>query len=79
MVKLPIFSDPALRRLTMPVRAIGGGKDGLINSAETKSRLEQNTPRAIVRYIPEAGHLIPGQTAAILEFLSAASQPLPLG
>ena len=68
-VKLPVFSDEALRRLTMPVLAIVGGKDVLFDSADTKRRLEQNVPRAEVRYLPEAGHLIPAQTAAILEFL----------
>jgi pimeloyl-ACP methyl ester carboxylesterase len=69
MVKLPVFSDEALQRLTMPVLAIVGGKDVLLDSAETKRRLERNVPRIEVRYLPEAGHLIPPQTAAILEFL----------
>jgi pimeloyl-ACP methyl ester carboxylesterase len=69
MVKLPVFSDEALQRLEMPVMAIVGGKDVLFDSAETKQRLEQNVPRAEVRYLPETGHLIPPQTAAILEFL----------
>jgi pimeloyl-ACP methyl ester carboxylesterase len=68
-VKLPVFSDEALQRLTMPVMAIVGGKDVLMDSAETKRRLERNVPRAEVRYIPEAGHLIPRQTAPIVEFL----------
>jgi pimeloyl-ACP methyl ester carboxylesterase len=69
MVKLPIFSNDALRRLTMPVMAIVGGKDVLIDSAETKRRLEQNVPRAEIRYLPDAGHFIPSQRDAILEFL----------
>ena len=69
MVKLPIFSDDALQRLTMPVMAIVGGKDVLIDSAETKRRLEQNVPRAEIRYLPDAGHFIPSQRDAILEFL----------
>ena len=69
MVKLPVFSDQALRRLTMPVLAILGGKDVLIDSTETKQRLERNVPLAEIRYLPEAGHLIPKQTAPILDFL----------
>jgi pimeloyl-ACP methyl ester carboxylesterase len=69
MLKLPIFSDEALRRLTMPVLAIVGGKDVLFDSAETKRRLERNVPQAEIRYLPEAGHLIPSQTGTILEFL----------
>lgn len=69
MVKLPIFSDDALQQLTMPVMAIAGGKDVLMDSAATKRRLERNVPQAEIRYLPEAGHFIPGQTAPILEFL----------
>jgi pimeloyl-ACP methyl ester carboxylesterase len=69
LVKLPIFSDDALQRLTMPVMAIVGGKDVLIDSAATKRRLESNLPRVKVRYLPEAGHFIPRQTVPILEFL----------
>jgi pimeloyl-ACP methyl ester carboxylesterase len=69
MVKLPVFSDEALQRLTMPVMAIVGGKDVLFDSAETKRRLERKVLRAEVRYLPEAGHFIPRQMAPILEFL----------
>jgi len=82
LVKLPIFSDEALQRLTMPVMAIVGGKDVLIDSAETKQRLERNVPHAEIRYIPEAGHFIPKQTAPILEFLltgACAGDTIQLG
>jgi pimeloyl-ACP methyl ester carboxylesterase len=69
MVKLPVFGDEALRRLTMPVLAILGGKDVLIDSAETRRRLEKNVPHAQIRYDPEAGHFLGRQTDVILEFL----------
>jgi pimeloyl-ACP methyl ester carboxylesterase len=69
MVKLPIFADGTLQRLTMPVMAILGAKDVLLDSAETKRRLERNVPHAEIRYLPDAGHLIIRQTAPILEFL----------
>ena len=69
MVKLPIFSDQALQRLTMPVMAILGGKDVLLDSAETRERLKRNVPHVGIRYYPEAGHFIPGQTQTILDFL----------
>src|SRR5262249_24107932 len=39
IVKLPIFSDEALQRLTMPLMAIVGSKDVLLDSAGTKRRL----------------------------------------
>jgi pimeloyl-ACP methyl ester carboxylesterase len=69
MVKMPVFSDQTLKLLKMPVLAIVGGKDVLLDSAETKRRLERNVPRAEVRYFPEAGHLIQGQAEGILQFL----------
>jgi pimeloyl-ACP methyl ester carboxylesterase len=73
VVKLPVFSDSALRRLNMPVMAIVGGQDVLFDSAETRRRLEANVPGVEIRFYPEAGHLIPGQTAATLDFLRRAT------
>ena len=59
MVKFPIFSDAALRRLNMPVLVIAGGKDVLLDSAETKARLEQNVPQAKIRYFRKPGISFP--------------------
>jgi pimeloyl-ACP methyl ester carboxylesterase len=74
MVKLPVFSDSALRSLRMPVLAIVGARDVLLDSAQTKRRLEQYAPAAEVVYLPNAGHLIPGQTARVLEFLTSGRE-----
>lgn len=68
-VKMPVFSDDALRRLDMPVLAIVGARDVLLDSAGTKSRLERHAPKAEVVLLPEAGHLIAGQTPRVLAFL----------
>jgi pimeloyl-ACP methyl ester carboxylesterase len=69
MVKMPVFSDSALANLRMPLLAIVGARDVLLDSAGTKRRLEQHAANAQVVYLPEAGHLIMGQTARVLEFL----------
>ncbi len=69
MVKMPVFSDSAVRNLSMPVLAIVGGRDVLLDSAQTKRRLEQLAPGAQVVYLPEAGHLLSSQTPRVLEFL----------
>lgn len=69
MVKLPRFSDDSLRRLRMPLLAIVGGRDVLLDSAETKRRLEFHAPNVEVVFLPEAGHLLPSQTQRLLEFL----------
>ena len=67
--KLPVFGDAVLRRLTMPVLAIVGGRDAMLDSHGTKRRLEAATPQAEVDLLPEAGHLIGDQTGRILGFL----------
>jgi pimeloyl-ACP methyl ester carboxylesterase len=68
--RLPIFSDQALRSLNMPVLAIVGAQDVLLDSAATKRRLERNAPHAQVVCLPDSGHLIRGQTGRLLAFLS---------
>ena len=67
--KLPVFTDSALKALTMPVLVIVGGRDAMLDSRDTKRRLEQTTPHAIVHLLPDAGHGLRGQTAVILDFL----------
>jgi pimeloyl-ACP methyl ester carboxylesterase len=72
MVKIPIFSDDALRRLTVPVLAIVGGKDVMLDSEETRDRLARVVPQTDIRFLPDARHYIPGQTETILGFLQNA-------
>jgi pimeloyl-ACP methyl ester carboxylesterase len=72
IVKIPVVGDEALARLTMPVMAVVGGKDVLIDSDGTRRRLRAAVPRAEVRYLPDAYHLLPSQTAEVLTFLQAA-------
>ncbi len=72
MVKMPVFPDIALRNLRVPLLAIAGGRDVLLDSAQTKRRLERHVPEAQVVYLAEAGHLIHGQGERIREFLRAS-------
>jgi pimeloyl-ACP methyl ester carboxylesterase len=67
--KVPPFQDEALRHLTMPVLAIVGAQDALLDSHGTKGRLEQCVPRARVRLLPDTGHVVRDQTAVISDFL----------
>jgi pimeloyl-ACP methyl ester carboxylesterase len=71
--KLPVFDDEALRKLTMPVHVLVGEMDVMMDSAETKRRLEAAAPHVTVRLLPGVGHHIPAQ-AAELEFLTNVSQ-----
>jgi pimeloyl-ACP methyl ester carboxylesterase len=70
--KFPVFSDEALKRLTMPVMAILAGKDAFIDSPRVKARLERNVSDVRVLYLPDARHAITNQTAPILDFLRAS-------
>ncbi|MGP4018889.1 alpha/beta fold hydrolase [Saccharopolyspora sp. 5N708] len=67
---LPVFDDNALRRLTMPLHVVVGELDVMVDSAETKHRLESAAPHATVRLLPGIGHFIPAQAAAELSFLT---------
>jgi pimeloyl-ACP methyl ester carboxylesterase len=69
--KLPLFDDEVRKRLTMPVKAIVGANDAMLDSHGTKRRLEQCAPRATVCVLPGVGHLVRDQAMEVLDFLSA--------
>jgi pimeloyl-ACP methyl ester carboxylesterase len=77
--KLPVFNDAALKRLTMPVLAILGGKDVFLDSVQTRRRIEALLEKAEVRYIADAGHFIPGQGPVIEEFLNRTGSTASAG
>ncbi|HZM82289.1 MAG TPA: alpha/beta fold hydrolase [Candidatus Limnocylindrales bacterium] len=66
---VPRLGDEALAALTMPVLAIVGGRDALLDSAGTRDRLSRHAPGAEVIFLPGAGHLLPSQSGRIAEFL----------
>ena len=65
----PIFPDDALRKLTIPVMAILGGKDVFVDSQRVRARLEKSVRNRRILFLPEAYHSIVGQTQPILDFL----------
>lgn len=67
--KLPVFTDEQLARLTMPIYVAVGGRDALLDSKQTKTRLEQHVPNVTVDLRPEAGHVITDLGGTFLEFL----------
>lgn len=72
---LPRFGDAALRGLDMPVLAILGGKDAMLDSAGTRARLAANVAHADIRWLPEAGHFLIGFGGEIEGFLAKALLP----
>ena len=67
---VPVLSDEDLAGLTMPVLAIVGGRDALLDSADTQRRLSRHAPDATVIFIPRAGHLLPNQADRVARFLT---------
>jgi pimeloyl-ACP methyl ester carboxylesterase len=65
--RLPPFSTQDLAELDVPMLTIVGGRDTMVDSHQTRQRLEQAGKS--VRLLPEAGHLLPDQTQPILDFL----------
>ena len=72
---LPPFTDAELARLDMPLLAILGANDVMIDSAGTRERLTRNVARAEVTWLPEAGHLLIGHADKIDGFLAKALMP----
>ena len=68
---VPVVGDAGLGRATMPILAVLGARDTFIDSPRTAERLSRLAPSATVRVLPGVGHLLPAQTAPILEFLTA--------
>ncbi|HWD45358.1 MAG TPA: alpha/beta fold hydrolase [Actinomycetota bacterium] len=67
--RLPLFSTQALTALDVPMLTIVGGRDAMVDSHQTRQRLEQAGKSA--HLLPQAGHLLPDQTRPILDFLRA--------
>lgn len=69
VVRIPRLSDEELERLRMPILAVVGGRDALIDSRETRDRLGRHAPRAEVAFIEEGYHFLPGQEGRVMDFL----------
>ncbi len=53
----------------MPLLAIVGARDAMLDSADTARRLARVVPHAEVCVLPEAGHWIRNRTKRVLDFL----------
>ena len=66
---LPIFSDAELRRLTMPVQLVMGGRDALRDARAISERLGALIPNLTATILPEAGHAVVNAHPHIRRFL----------
>lgn len=69
---LPLFTNRELKRLSMPVLAIAGGKDAMFHMDRAAQRLKKLVPHAAVRVLPEAGHVLIGMAEEISRFLNGS-------
>jgi pimeloyl-ACP methyl ester carboxylesterase len=67
--RVPVIDDDALKRLSMPVLAILGGRDAMVDTAGTRRRLEAQVPRVEIVWLPEQGHFLRDQAKRIDGFL----------
>jgi pimeloyl-ACP methyl ester carboxylesterase len=58
----------------MPVQVILGANDAMLKSAETRERLRRLVSQAEITWLPDAGHMLPPQTARVADFLNTARQ-----
>jgi len=70
---MPTFSDQMLRTVSIPVMAMLGGKDAILDSDETRRRLAMCLPQAQISYLPDVGHGLVDPTSPVLEFLLAST------
>lgn len=69
VVRIPRLTDAELGRLRMPLLAIVGGRDVLLESRETQARLQRVVPQAEICFLEEGYHFLPDQTARVMAFL----------
>jgi pimeloyl-ACP methyl ester carboxylesterase len=74
MERIPRFTDADLAGLSMPVQVVVGSDDALLNSQETRARVERCVRNGSVTYVENAGHFLPPQTANVTEFLKRVSR-----
>lgn len=74
MELLPVLPDGALRRLTMPVFAIFGGRDVLLDPETARRRLAELLPDVRIDYRAGEPHVIRDRARPILAFLKGAER-----
>jgi len=75
VVAIPRMTDAQLRTLDIPLLVIVGGRDVLLDSADTRERLQRNVPHAEICFLEEGYHFLPEQGSRVMAFLERNSEP----
>ena len=71
---LPLFADEALKSLEMPVFFAFSGQDATMDARAAAARAQALLPRADVRLLEQAGHVVTNIGEIVLPFLSDAPE-----
>jgi pimeloyl-ACP methyl ester carboxylesterase len=69
VVAMPHLIDAQLQSLAMPILTIIGGRDVLLDSTDTRDRLQRTVPQAEICFIKDCYHFHPNQTLRVMDFL----------
>ncbi|MBI2742229.1 MAG: alpha/beta hydrolase [Rhodospirillales bacterium] len=69
VVGIPRLTDAELGKLDVPILAIVGGRDVLLDSRDTRERLQRAAPQAEICFIEAGYHFLPDQTSRVMDFL----------
>lgn len=72
VVKIPQAADAELRALRAPLMVLLGARDVLLDSADTRRRLQDCRPDAEIVWLEAEGHFIRDQSGRIAAFLEGA-------
>lgn len=73
VVRIPCLTDAELGRLGMPILAIVGGRDVLLESRDTQQRLQRAAPQAEICFLEDGYHFLPDQTSRVMAFLERSA------
>ncbi|HFZ2532436.1 TPA: alpha/beta fold hydrolase [Pseudomonas aeruginosa] len=69
VIRIPQLTDAQLSELGMPILTIIGERDVLLDSRDTRDRLQRTVPHAEIRFIEAGYHFLPDQAPHIMDFL----------
>ncbi|HCI2706158.1 TPA: alpha/beta fold hydrolase [Pseudomonas aeruginosa] len=69
VIRIPQLTDAQLRELGMPILTIIGERDVLLDSRDTRDRLQRTVPHAEIRFIEAGYHFLPDQAPHVMDFL----------
>ncbi len=67
---LPILPDESLAHLSMPLLAVYGKNDVMLDSRAAADRLRRQLPHTQLVWLEDAGHIIPNAAAYLLPFFT---------